>query len=154
MAKAGLDVDGSESVLSGPPGSEQIEDVFKDVMREFDFEFVETIFDGRSDYAGFIEVGIPAGGLFSGAEQVMSSFYADRFGGIEGESYDACYHLLCDDIDNINEEGFLSMVSISLEVLLRLSNSSEPSTARRFWKQESLPMPIVEHSSGCTHTKR
>ena len=55
-----------------------------------------TAFDGRSDYGPFIEVGIPAGGLFSGAEGLKTAERGSVFGGTAGEPYDACYHQACD----------------------------------------------------------
>ncbi|KAG4278384.1 hypothetical protein FPRO04_06439 [Fusarium proliferatum] len=48
-------------------------------------------FGASSDYVGFLELGIPSSGIFTGAD-------APR---------DACYHTLCDDIKNINQEAFL-----------------------------------------------
>jgi Zn-dependent M28 family amino/carboxypeptidase len=61
-----------------------------------------TDFDGRSDYGPFIEAGIPAGGLFSGAEGDKTAEEATVYGGTAGEPYDACYHAACDDISNLN----------------------------------------------------
>ena len=97
------DGDGDAFGTKGPNGSAVIEDVFTDF---FDSEgsFSEpTAFDGRSDYFDFIEAGIPAGGLFSGAEGIMTADEAERYDGIAGEAYDPCYHLACDDIDNVDE---------------------------------------------------
>ncbi|CVL13414.1 related to aminopeptidase Y precursor, vacuolar [Fusarium proliferatum] len=48
-------------------------------------------FGASSDYVGFLELGIPSSGIFTGA----------------GAPRDACYHTLCDDIKNINQEAFL-----------------------------------------------
>ena len=55
-----------------------------------------TAFDGRSDYGPFIAVGIPAGGLFSGAEGIKTAEQAAIYGGTAGEPYDPCYHQACD----------------------------------------------------------
>ena len=115
------DGDGSESSMSGPSGSDIIEDVFKKVLRDNDYSYTETIFDGRSDYAGFISLGIPAGGLFSGAEGVMSQIQASNFQGEAGESYDPCYHLGCDTRSNINDDGFTSMVQVVQTVVERIA---------------------------------
>ena len=38
------------------------------------------LFDGRSDYDGFTQAGIPAGGLFSGAEENMTAEQAEAVG--------------------------------------------------------------------------
>ena len=43
-----------------------------------------TAFDGRSDYGPFIAVGIPAGGLFSGAEGIKTPEEAAIYGGTAG----------------------------------------------------------------------
>ena len=40
----------------------------------------------------FLDVNIPAGGLFTGAEEVKTEADAARFGGTVGEAYDRCYH--------------------------------------------------------------
>ncbi|MDT0342004.1 M28 family peptidase [Streptomyces litchfieldiae] len=60
-----------------------------------------TPFDGRSDYAPFVEAGIPSGGLFTGAEGIKSPEEAERWGGTAGVAYDPCYHAACDDLGNI-----------------------------------------------------
>ena len=62
----------------------------------------ETAFDGRSDYGPFIAVGIPAGGLFTGAEGIKTAEQAAIFGGTAGEPYDPCYHAACDTSRNVN----------------------------------------------------
>ena len=53
-------------------------------------------FDGRSDYGPFIAVGIPAGGLFTGAEGIKTAGAGGVYGGTAGEPYDPCYHQACD----------------------------------------------------------
>jgi len=62
------DGDGSDSDPAGPPGSAQIEAIFNQYFASQGLATEPTAFDGRSDYGTFIAVGIPAGGLFSGAE--------------------------------------------------------------------------------------
>nr|WP_275261724.1 M28 family peptidase [Jiangella aurantiaca] len=64
-----------------------------------------TAFDGRSDYDAFISVGIPAGGLFSGAEGIKTAEQAAIYGGTAGVAYDPCYHAECDDITNLSIEA-------------------------------------------------
>ncbi|MGH8892553.1 MAG: M20/M25/M40 family metallo-hydrolase [Actinomycetes bacterium] len=81
---------------AGPPGSGEIERVFTDYFAAVGLASAETPFSGRSDYGPFIEVGIPAGGLFTGAEGVKTAAQQAIFGGTTGAQYDPCYHLLCD----------------------------------------------------------
>lgn len=96
------DGDGSEDGNAGPAGSAEIEQVFLDYFEKKGLATEPTPFDGRSDYGPFIAVGIPAGGLFSGAEGVKTPEQAAIFGGTAGLAYDPCYHQACDDITNLS----------------------------------------------------
>jgi Zn-dependent M28 family amino/carboxypeptidase len=98
------DGDGSDTPLSGPNGSANVEDVFLRYFDEQGLETEPTAFDGRSDYGPFIAVGIPAGGLFTGAEEIKTEAQVEIYGGTAGEQYDPCYHLACDTFDNISLE--------------------------------------------------
>lgn len=98
------DGDGSAFGLTGPNGSDLIEGVFTDFFDAAGSATVETAFDGRSDYLGFINAGIPAGGLFTGAEGIKTEEEAAIFGGTAGEAYDPCYHAACDTYDNVSLE--------------------------------------------------
>ena len=52
---------------------------------------------GRSDYDAFVAAGIPAGGLFTGAEEIKTAEQAAKWGGTAGVAFDPCYHQACDD---------------------------------------------------------
>ncbi len=99
------DGDGSSTEPAGPPGSGAIEKVFTDFFDSQGLASDPTEFSGRSDYGPFIAVGIPAGGLFSGAEGVKTEAQAAVYGGTAGEAYDPCYHQACDDITNLNTDA-------------------------------------------------
>jgi Zn-dependent M28 family amino/carboxypeptidase len=99
------DGDGSDTGTAGPDGSGAIEAVFNDYFAAQGLASDPTAFDGRSDYGPFIAVGIPAGGLFSGAEGVKTAEQAAEYGGTAGEPYDPCYHEACDDITNISNRS-------------------------------------------------
>jgi aminopeptidase Y len=98
--------DGDDSDVTGagpgPAGSAQIEQAFENYYRERGIPFKGTDFTGRSDYGPFIAVGIPAGGLFTGAEGVKTAEEAAIFGGTAGQPYDSCYHQACDTFANVN----------------------------------------------------
>ncbi|WP_302893208.1 M28 family metallopeptidase [Actinomadura luzonensis] len=98
------DGDDSDGVGSpaGPPGSAQIEQRLAAFFGSRDLPTNGTDFDGRSDYGPFIEVGIPSGGIFTGAEGIKTAEEAALFGGTAGAAYDACYHQACDTIANID----------------------------------------------------
>lgn len=63
-----------------------------------------TPFTGRSDYGPFLPI-CPAGGLFTGAEEIKSMSEEVSYGGLPRASYDPCYHQACDTIDNISWEA-------------------------------------------------
>ena len=105
FARFVYDGDGSEDGNAGPAGSAEIEQVFLDYFGKKKLASAPTAFDGRSDYGPFIEVGIPAGGLFSGAEGIKTPEEAPAFGGTAGEAYDSCYHQACDDITNLSTKA-------------------------------------------------
>lgn len=101
FARFVYDGDGSDSE-AGPPGSDTIEQVFVDYFETQGLASRPTEFSGRSDYGPFIAVGIPAGGLFSGAEGIKTPEEAALFGGTAGVAYDPCYHRACDTLANVN----------------------------------------------------
>ncbi|MEJ7636105.1 M20/M25/M40 family metallo-hydrolase [Aeromicrobium sp.] len=99
------DGDGSEDGNDGPAGSAEIEQVFVNYFDSKNLATEPTAFDGRSDYGPFIDAGIPAGGLFSGAEGVKTPEQVVKFGGTAGAPFDACYHQACDDIRNLSTKA-------------------------------------------------
>lgn len=98
------DGDDSDGVGAGPgpEGSAQIEELFESYYTQVGEPFKGTDFSGRSDYGPFIAVGIPSGGLFTGAEGVKTPDEVAIWGGTAGDQYDPCYHLACDTFDNIS----------------------------------------------------
>ena len=84
-----------------PPGSGAIEAIFADYFASRGLASAPTAFSGRSDYRAFIAQGIPAGGLFTGAEGIKTAAEAATFGGAVGEQYDPCYHAFCDTLGTL-----------------------------------------------------
>ncbi|MGC5221762.1 M28 family peptidase [Micromonospora sp. DT81.3] len=84
-----------------PEGSIQIEDLFESYYTWAGVPYDDAQFSGRSDYQAFIQNGIPAGGLFTGAEVPKTEQQEEIWGGEAGQQYDPCYHLACDTIDNL-----------------------------------------------------
>jgi Zn-dependent M28 family amino/carboxypeptidase len=98
------DGDDSEGAGTNPPaGSGAIEKVFLDYFGGRSLQTSQSVFDGRSDYGPFIDNGIPAGGLDSGAEGLKTPEEAQIYGGEAGKPYDGCYHQACDTYDNNND---------------------------------------------------
>ncbi|KAF1350571.1 hypothetical protein EJ07DRAFT_184015 [Lizonia empirigonia] len=101
------DGDGSAFNFSGPAGSDTIEKDFEKFYEANGQAHVPSLFTLRSDYAAFLENGIPSGGLFTGAEELKTEEEAALFGGTAGVALDVCYHQKCDDINNLNHEAYL-----------------------------------------------
>lgn len=118
------DGDGNATGTAGPNGSKVVEDVFSDYFAGQGLEFEATAFDGRSDYGPFINVGIPAGGLFTGAEGIKTAEEAAIYGGTAGDAYDSCYHQSCDTIDNINAEVFGQMLDAAAHATLSFAQTT------------------------------
>jgi Zn-dependent M28 family amino/carboxypeptidase len=102
------DGDGSGFGIKGPTGSGRIEDIFTEFFQSERLASEPTAFDGRSDYQAFINAGIPAGGLFTGAEGVKSATQAATYGGVAGAAYDPCYHQACDSLTPVTMVQVLS----------------------------------------------
>jgi Zn-dependent M28 family amino/carboxypeptidase len=130
------DGDGSASEQGGPEGSAFIEWMFNDYFMDQGLATVPTAFDGRSDYGPFIENGIPAGGLFTGAENVKSEEEAGIFGGVAGEAYDECYHDACDTLDNINMQGLDEMADAAAYAINVLAVNDLPTPAAKLLGRE------------------
>lgn len=92
----------------GPVGSDVIE-AFNRFFASRGLATLPSPFDGRSDYQAFIDNGIPAGGIFAGAEGIKTPEQAQIFGGTVGIAYDQCYHKACDTLANLNLQGLDEM---------------------------------------------
>jgi Zn-dependent M28 family amino/carboxypeptidase len=103
--------DGDQSGFPAPPGvpipegSVQIEDLFESYFTLAGEPYDDAQFSGRSDYQAFILNGIPASGLFTGAEVRKTAEQAAIWGGTVGDQFDPCYHLACDMYDNVAEHA-------------------------------------------------
>lgn len=118
------DGDGSATGTAGPNGSGNIEQIFLDYFVGQGLPVEPTAFDGRSDYGPFIAVGIPAGGLFTGAEDIKTAEQAAIYGGTAGVPYDPCYHQACDTYDNNSDEALDQMSDAAAHALYTFAMTS------------------------------
>jgi Zn-dependent M28 family amino/carboxypeptidase len=98
------DGNGSDTADSGPVGSGVVEEIFLDYFASQELQTEPTAFDGRSDYGPFIAAGIPAGGLFSGAEDPKTERQEDIYGGVAELPHDPCYHQACDTLKDSDQD--------------------------------------------------
>ena len=123
--------DGDESSFPAPDdvpipqGSTQIEDVFESYFTGAGVPYDDAEFSGRSDYQAFIMNDIPAGGLFTGADEIKTAEQVAIWGGEVDEMLDQCYHSACDDIDNVDPEALAVNADAIAFAVLAFSYSTE-----------------------------
>jgi hypothetical protein len=123
----------------GPAGSGAIEQIFLDYFASQNLANGPTPFNGRSDYGPFIAAGIPAGGLFTGAEGIKTAEQAQVYGGTVGAPYDPCYHLACDTYANNSNTALDQMSDAVAHAVLLFS--------KRNFDKEPLVDPAAASSA-------
>ncbi len=139
------DGDGDARGIAGPPGSDVVEDVFTDFFATLGKPTEPTVFDGRSDYLGFIQQGIPAGGLFTGAEGIKTAEQAARFGGTAGQAYDPCYHTACDSTANVDAATLDLMADAIAHATLTFAETAPAANAAA---RQAIPVPVEPRFKG------
>jgi Zn-dependent M28 family amino/carboxypeptidase len=153
------DGDNSDGVGSpaGPYGSAQIEKAFADYFVAKGVPTEGTDFSGRSDYGEFIKQGIPAGGLFTGAEGVKTAAQAAKWGGTAGVAYDRCYHSACDNLGNVDRvalgrnAGAIAFVTAAYGVSTEDVNGVPPRAKRAEVRSSAALMQAAAHDDDHSH---
>ena len=91
-----------QNVPRVPEGSPGIERTLMAYLKSAGKTPQDTFFDGRSDYDAFTKAGIPAGGLFSGAEENKTEEQAKLWGGTPNAPFDPNYHKATDTLDQVD----------------------------------------------------
>ena len=100
------------------PGSDAITDLFEGVLADLGEPSDRADLGGSSDHFGFIQAGIPTGGLFAGATQTGGAAAPSAGGG--GPDPDPCYHIGCDDLDNVDIERVALFAEVTARVVREL----------------------------------
>lgn len=148
------DGDGSAFNITGPEGSAQIEHLFEEHFLDVGWTSKPTAFDGRSDYGPFLEVGIPSGGLFTGAEGVKTEEEAAYYGGKAGEWYDANYHRPGDTNKNLDVGAWITNTKAIAHSVATYARSLETIPKRAPVKVKRDLSPKAKdhlHHSHCGH---
>lgn len=115
----------------GPPGSAAVERTFSEYLTSRGLAFEPTGLNGRGDYSPFAAVGVPVGGLFSGAEELKTPEQAIRYGGTPGKPMDGCYHQACDSTDNVSDDVLSQLGGAAADATLRMvMGSPDPRRTR------------------------
>jgi len=142
--------DGSGAAPEIRSGSIKIQNLFEDYFNFNALNYTLTPFNGRSDYGPFIENGVPAGGLFTGAEEVKDMEGRSTFGGLANTPYDPCYHRDCDTIENISvpaldemgKAAYFSLIELAYQDnLLSWLGDSNTQSERKFFHKHEINRP-------------
>ena len=109
--------DAADDAIPGPPGSDAIESLFEQFYADRNLASQPTAFDGRSDYGPFIAIGIPSGGLFTGAEDLKTQAEDDIYGGEAGEPRPATTRRATRSPTSTNEVLDLNADAVALATL-------------------------------------
>jgi Zn-dependent M28 family amino/carboxypeptidase len=103
------------------PGSDQITDFLVDALDAAGTGAEPMDLGGSSDHFPFEQAGVPTGGIFSGANEVMTDAQATEFGGQADEPMDACYHLACDTPENVDTQQVATFAAAAAAAALALA---------------------------------
>lgn len=81
-------------------------------------------FTAGSDYRPFLDAGIVAGGVATGAGGIKTEREVGLFGGEAGIPYDVCYHQACDTIDNLAHDGASKSSPFFASIILTYSSTA------------------------------
>jgi Zn-dependent M28 family amino/carboxypeptidase len=113
-------VNGANLVYAEPgaaPGSEAITEAYEAWFAARGIDSHRADLGGASDHNGFIQAGIPTGGLFAGATESGGAANPSAGG---GEAMDPCYHLACDTVDNVDLDRVALFADATQAVVLEL----------------------------------
>jgi aminopeptidase Y len=103
-------------------GSAQITDFLVSFLEDAGIGAEATDLGSSSDHAAFDAIGIPTGGIFSGATEMKSAAQASKFGGTADEPMDACYHLACDTVENVDIVVVATFAQAALAVAVAIAS--------------------------------
>lgn len=107
-------------------GSKQIADFLVSYLEESGIGAEATDLGGSSDHASFDGLGIPTGGIFTGATEMKSAAQAAKFGGTADAPMDACYHLACDTVENVNVDLVAQFAQAALALAVAIASGQLP----------------------------
>ena len=107
-------------------GSERIADFLVGYLEEAGIGAEARDLGSSSDHAPFDALGIPTGGLFSGATELKSAEQAAAFGGTADEPMDACYHLACDTVERVRIDLVAEFAEAALALAVAIASGQLP----------------------------
>ncbi|MEP7041225.1 MAG: M28 family peptidase [Chloroflexota bacterium] len=107
-------------------GSARIADFLVSYLKEAGVGAEPRDLGSSSDHASFDGLGIPTGGIFTGATETKSGAQAAKFGGMADAPMDACYHLACDTLANVDVDLVAEFADAALAVAVAIASGHLP----------------------------
>ncbi|KAJ1852567.1 hypothetical protein GGH12_005400 [Coemansia sp. RSA 1822] len=104
-------------------GSQRIQRVFENYFARHQYAYEVTDMRGGSDFLPFVQNGVPAGGVLTGAGEVKSIKERLVHGGLAHAALDTCYHRDCDTLLNINIEALQKMSRAAMYAVSTLAST-------------------------------
>jgi aminopeptidase Y len=109
---------------AGPAGTAAIEQGFLAYYDAMGVPVKGADLTGLSDYGTFYILGIPTGGIFTGAQDIKTPAEAAIWGGTAGQQYDPCFQLACDTFSNVNLAALDFNADVTAYATLRYAMST------------------------------
>ncbi|ORX73966.1 Zn-dependent exopeptidase [Linderina pennispora] len=109
---------GTDAPSNARMGSQRIQRVFEDYFVRHQYPFQVTDMLAGSDFLPFVDNGIPAGGVLTGAGELKTIQERREHGGMANAPLDTCYHRDCDGVLNINVRGLDQMSKAAMYAVI------------------------------------
>jgi len=110
--------------FAAAPGSAAIADFLVGYLEGAGIGAERSDLGAASDHAAFADAGIATGGIFSGATELKTAEQVAAFGGTADLPMDACYHLVCDTLENVNVESVILFARAAAAVALAVTSGA------------------------------
>ncbi|KAJ2777923.1 hypothetical protein GGI15_004344 [Coemansia interrupta] len=116
---------GTDAPRDARAGSQRIQRVFEDYFVRHDYPYKVTDMLAGSDFLPFVDNGVPAGGVLTGAGEIKSIEDRIEHGGLADAPLDTCYHRDCDTVLNINLVALHKMSKAAMYAVSTLSAATD-----------------------------
>jgi Zn-dependent M28 family amino/carboxypeptidase len=97
-------------------------------------------------YQAFINHGVPASGLFTGADGTKTPEEVELFGGTAGIIYDPNYHTPGDDLSNVNVTAIDIMSDAIAHATITLAQDTSAINGKRSAGKSGKPHPVWDQA--------
>ncbi|KAH3745551.1 M28 family peptidase [Pelomyxa schiedti] len=138
-------------------GCVQLQNMFTDYYDSKEIPYVIVEMEAWSDFAPFIQNGIPGCATDSGANEVKGISERSEFGGLANTPADPCYHTECDTYDNVSEDVMKITVASTSHILQELGGKVDlrefllAGTPREVSPTQKVARPYIRNIKRNTH---